>query len=388
MWNLDSYPASMAAPHSALLPLIRGDEIPPGTRVTPEVVSSAEEHGVAALLDHEVERRSLDIGLDLRTRLAMSALGVAAENHNAQAAVTEAMQIAEALGIGIAIFKGVTIGHRFYRYPVLRPTIDVDVFVNPAQIDRFGEFFAALGGPSSDIRAVEAMVGEGRVFEHSIPLSGTSIDLHRDPMNMVLVPRQEQDVWDMTIEIELSDGTSVRTLDLEWTIVHSLLNGFRDNFADLVQVYDLDLMFDAEPDWDRISKIVRVEGWTDMIRYAMAFVSDALGRPSPLPRRAQRSSLVLLRKFWSEDRLLKGVDSAVTSVRRQSALSLLTLGRRRDLAWAYARRVAPPRTVIELRSAPSEDSYPVALYRWRRDQRATNKSWRETIDHKESHETV
>jgi len=362
----------MAAPHQALLPLIRGEEMPPGVRITAQVVASAEEHGVAALLDHEVTRRDIDVGQELRTRLAMGALAVAAENQSAQAAAVSISETATDLDIDIAIFKGVAIGRRFYRNPSLRPTIDVDVFVNPAQVHRMGELFEALGSSHETRSAVETMVAEGRVFEESITVSGSTVDLHRDPMNMVLVSRLEQESWNSTIPFELTNGTILHTLGLEWSIVQALLHGFRDNFADLLHIYDLDLMFDDDPDWDRIATIAETEGWTDIIRFATAFVADALGRPSPLPRHIKRSSLLLIRRIWPNYLLLKGADSVVTSLRRQSALSLLTRGRRSELSLAYMKRIAPSRAVIDLRSQPSDDPYAVALYRWRREQRRTN----------------
>ncbi len=362
----------MAAPHPVLLPLIRGDEIPPGTKITPEIVASAEEHRVAALADHQAARRGIDIGTDLRTRLAMSALAVVAENQAAENTASGVLAIADDLGIEVAIFKGIATGRQFYASPSLRPTIDVDVFVNPAQAGRIGEFFAALGGSDTDRRAIDAMVVEGRVFEHSIPFVGTDVDLHRDPINMVLPTIGEQDLWDTTIEIELANRVRTRTLDLEWSILQALLHAFRDNFADLLHVFDLDLMFDTDPDWDRIAAIAAAEGWTDITRFATAFVCDVLARPTPLPRRVTRSSLMFIRRVWRDDLLLRGEDSVVASMRRQTALSILTSGRRRELVSAYTRRIAPPRSVIELRSELSDDAYPVALYRWRKNQRRAN----------------
>ena len=362
----------MAAPHHALLPLIRGDELPPGTRITTEVVASAEEHGVAALVDAEVTRRGIDVGPDLRTRLAMSAMAAMAEHQAAEQVAAVVAHAAASLGIRVGVFKGVAIGHRFYPKPYLRPTIDVDVFVDPSQLHRMGELAAALGARGPERDGIDAMVAEGRVFEHTIDAGITSIDLHRDPMNMVLPTRSEHERWATMTAVDLPNGPTMATLDLEWTILQALLHAFRDNFADLLHIYDLDLMFDADPDWGRIAAIAAAEGWTDITRYAIAFVCDALGRTTPLPRRTTRASLLLIRKVWPDDLLLKGADSIVTSHRRQSALSLLTTGRRSGLVSAYTRRVVPPRDVIDVRTTPSDDPYAVALVKWRLEQRRRN----------------
>jgi hypothetical protein len=224
------------------------------------------------------------------------------------------------------------------------------------------------------------MAASGRVFEHSIEVGGIHVDLHRDPMNLVLPTRQEHAMWDDTVTVSLPNATEVRTLSLEWAIIQALLHSFRDNFADLLHVYDLDLMFDDDPDWGQIAEIARSEGWTDIIRYATAFVCDTLGRPSPLPRQIARWRLKLIESIWSRDLLLQGADSIVTSMRRQSALDVLAKGRNVELAGAYAKRLAPPREVIDQRAGPTDDSYPVALYRWRLSQARSNADMRTDAD--------
>ncbi len=49
----------MAAPHPALLALVRGDQFPARFRVTMSVVESAAEHGLAPLLDDAAQRLDL-----------------------------------------------------------------------------------------------------------------------------------------------------------------------------------------------------------------------------------------------------------------------------------------------------------------------------------------
>jgi hypothetical protein len=366
----------MAAPHPALLPLIRGEALPPDTLITSELVSSAEEHRVAALVDTEIQRRGIELDPDLATRLAMSSLTAEGENHTALEAVAAVTEAATNIGVEFAVFKGATTGVRWYENPQARPTVDVDIFVSPFQLDRLGDLAIALGDESEDAPILDAMAASGRVFEHSIEVAGIHVDLHRDPMNLVLPTRQEQAMWDDTVTVSLPNGLDVRTLSLEWAIIQALLHSFRDNFADLLHIYDLDLMLNDDPDWGQIAEIARAEGWGDIIRYATAFVCDTLGRPSPLPRQIARWRLKLIESIWSRDLLLQGADSVVTSMRRQSALDVLAKGRNRELAGAYAKRLAPPREVIDLRAGPTDDLYPVALYRWRLSQARSNADMR------------
>jgi hypothetical protein len=377
----------MPEPHPALLPLIRSEGLPPDIRITAEAVASAEEHRVAALVDAETQRRGIELESDLATRLAMSSLAAAGENQTALKAATAAQEAAERIGVDIALFKGLTTGVRWYKEPQARPTVDLDIFVSPFQLDRMSDLAVALGDDSPDVPVLDAMAASGRVFEHSILVEGIQIDLHRDPMNLVLLTRQEHAMWDDTVMVSLPNGLEVRTLSLEWAIIHALLHAFRDNFADLLHIYDLDLMFDDDPNWGYIADIARSEGWTGIIRYATAFVCEVLGRPSPLPKRIARWRLKLIESVWSRDLLLQGAESIVTSMRRQSALDVLTSGRTQELVGAYAKRLTPPREVIDLRAGPTDDPYPVALFRWRLSQARSNADMREDTDTAEDLET-
>jgi hypothetical protein len=65
------YAGRMSAPHPALLSLLRGDEMPPDIRITPELVASAEERGVAALIAAEIQRRGIDVDQGTAATLSM-----------------------------------------------------------------------------------------------------------------------------------------------------------------------------------------------------------------------------------------------------------------------------------------------------------------------------
>jgi hypothetical protein len=196
-----------------------------------------------------------------------------------------------------------------------------------------------------------------------------AVDVHRDPMNLVLPTRRQDLMWLRTDLLDLGDERSVRTLDLELSMVQALLHALRDNFADLLHLYDIELMGAADPDWDFIAAFAEAEGWTDIIRFSLGFVCDVFGHLSPLPRDLSPGSQVLIRMLWPSRILLQGVDSVVRSHHRQSAVSLLITGRRPDLANVMLRRIFPPRSVIDFRFPDSGGSYLFALARWRRAQR-------------------
>ena len=187
-------------------------------------------------------------------------------------------------------------------------------------------------------------------------------------MNMLLPSTREHERWNDTIPIQLGDLT-VRTLDLEDTIIQALLHLFRDNFADLLHCNDVRLMMAAGPDWDEVERRAGVDGWTDIVRFAAWFVAEVFGTTSPLPTTITRWRKLAIDAVWPRSLLLHGGRSVTRSDRRQSAVGILVENRRCATANAYAQRMFPPRTVVDQRAGSSNLAYPVALVEWRLRQR-------------------
>ncbi len=359
----------MTAPHPALLPLITDDERAQTTRITGPLVDSAIEHGVAPLVDDAVRRLDLDVEHDALVLLAMHSLDSAAATAAARTALGSLLDIADSLGIELAVFKGIAIGSRWYSRPELRPAVDIDVFTAPDQSARLGEFAAAVSSKPKSRAVVDAMVAEGRVFEYPLFIDGVTVDLHLDPMNLVVPIRQRAVVWERTECIDIGEGRRVRGLDLELSIIQALLHLLRDGFADLLHVYDLSLMLDDDPDWGFIQQFADTEGLTDAIRFSVGVVCDILDRPPPIPTDLSPYSQAVTAIVWPRRSRLGGFDGAFDGPHRQSLASLLISGRRLAVASALARRVFPPRVVIDDRSPGCDCPYPIALLRWRLAQR-------------------
>ena len=360
----------MAQPHAALIRLARGHNSPTTAKVTVPIVDSAIEHGMAPLLDDERETAQMPGDRDALIALAMHRLNSSAGTAAAARVLTELLDSAGRIGIEIGLVKGLAIGQRWYPSPDLRPAIDVDIFVNPDDAHRLGEFVELLTSRPESRIAVDAMVAEGRVFEYSIPIQGIPVDLHIDPMNLVVLTRQRQLVWERAEVLSLPAGRSIKALDLEMSIVQALLHLFRDNFADLLHFCDIDRMINAGPDWEFVTTYAEAEGLTDLIRFSLGYACEILDRPSPLPTEIGRSSRLLIRAIWPRRIRLKGGDSVARSYRRQSLASLLVAGRRIDVARALIGRAFPPRIVIDDRFEPCGCPYPIALLRWRLAQRS------------------
>lgn len=356
-----------------LVDLVRDGRMPAGTHVTMPIAVSAIEHGLAPLFDEATQTGNVPGDHDALIQLAVHRLDSAASADAAAEALTELLDAAAVFNIEIGLLKGLAIGARWYATPDLRPAVDIDVFVNPDQTDRLGPFVELLTGRPESRRAVDAMVAEGRVFEYSMRVHGVAVDLHIDPMNLVILTRQRRLVWQRCESLPLPEGPSIKVLDLELSIVQALLHVFRDNFADLLHLCDVNLMIDSRPDWGFIADYAEAEGLTDIVRFSLGFVCDVFDRPSPMPRSISTVNRALIALIWPARIRLEGDDSVARSYRRQSLASLLVEGRRLDVVRALVRRLFPPRIVIDDRFEGCECPYPIALLRWRLAQRAQNR---------------
>lgn len=369
----------MAAPDPALLDLVTRSNAAQTTRITRRVVDSAIEHGVAPLLDDAAQRLNLDGDHDAFIRLAMHSLDSAAAAAAARRALHSLLDTANSLGIELAVFKGVAIASRWYPRPELRPAVDVDVFAAPDQTDRLGDFAEAVSSRPQSRIAVDTMVAEGRVFEYSLVADGVTVDLHLDPMNLVVPIRQRDLLWAKTELIDIGDGKLIRVLDLELSIIQALLHLLRDGFVDLLHAYDLSLMFDDNPDWTFIEEFADAEGLTDAVRFSVDVVCTILNRPPPIRTDISPFNRLLASVAWPNRSRLGGLEAGGDGPHRQSLASLLITGRRREVASALLRRVFPPRAVIDDRSTECDCPYPIALVRWRLAQRAEIKRRRPVV---------
>ena len=60
------------------------------------------------------------------------------------------------MGLEIAVFKGPSIGLRWYPRQELRPAVDIDVFVKPSQIQVLGSYVDALDSSPEAGDAIDA----------------------------------------------------------------------------------------------------------------------------------------------------------------------------------------------------------------------------------------
>ena len=312
---------------------------------------------------------------DALVLLAMRSLESAADAAAAEGALIRLVEESVHLGVELALFKGLAIGRRWYPQPELRPAVDVDVFINPNQADRIGSVVEALTEGDANRGAVDAMVVEGRVFEIPLAVNGVAVDLHIDPMNMVVPMRRRRCCGNEPSRCRSAGSTRSE----RWT---SRCRSSRDSStcfgttSPTCCTSTTSLMMDHDPDWGFIAETAEREGWTDLVRESIGYVCDVLGRPSPLPR-ALGNEPPARSAIWPRRIRLRGDERlpGPTPIVRKPAHPPSP----RRGAGSERPGYSLPAAVVDDRLGGSGAPYPVALYRWRRAQRVEIKQLRSRV---------
>jgi hypothetical protein len=101
-----------------------------------QLVSLARQHRVAGLLARVLDLGSTSVlDADSRSRLRQVVLQERAQVASYQPLARRACQTLERAGIAVILLKGTALGDSFYAEPELRPLTDIDLLVQPSQLD-------------------------------------------------------------------------------------------------------------------------------------------------------------------------------------------------------------------------------------------------------------
>ena len=349
----------MTSPDPALIHLCAEGEFPQESYVDSQIVESALEHGVGPLLDAAVRRQRIRSDREALLRLTMASLETAARNREATAALAHLVEVADSVGVRLGLLKGLSTGLRWYPDPDLRPAADVDVFVHPDDLPRFGALIGAFDRHVRHEPTFRSMVAEGRVFDHQVYSHGIEVDIHSDPINLLLATRQSKLIWQRTERISIPNGPNIAALDRELATIQALVNLMRDNFADLVHLNDARLMLSDSLDWGFIEEFAAEEGLTNIVRHSAGYVSEIFDQTSPFLPPTSAANSALVKVIFPARLRLRGVETTVRNFRRGALVGLAVSGRRRETALSLVQRFFPSRDVIGLRAPEISGPYPI-----------------------------
>lgn len=338
----------MARPHPALIELAAGRPVPEPPDVR-QFCASATEHRMHGLVWREVEAGRLQLDEEWRSRLARQVLQVRLTQRRLRAHLVTIAEQMQALGVGLATFKGVTASERWYDSEGDRPCADIDLLVAPADRGRAREIVAALDPDNPLLGVIQAIVDHGALQSVDLWLpDGTAVDLHFDLLKYETRDRRPGMIWERTRPHPLAEGVSVRVLEPEIALAHLLLHLNKDRFRYLGQFVDVARLMEREPvDWDRFAAFVTAEGLETPIGLSLEVVCEVLGVPTPPHPTPDRWRAAVWRRLWSSDVRLRGREGFVRFRNRQRVMPLLARGRTLEGIGAYWKYLFPPGALMD-----------------------------------------
>lgn len=329
----------MAGPHPALFDIAAGRPLR-AVHDLERLSASAVEHHMAGLLWSCVLRGEIDGPTAWKSDLARLDLQVEGRHRVLWQRIADVTGRLEAIGVQVAVLKGVPAEHRWYDRMGERPSVDVDLLVAPDSLGRADEIVAELQ-PAHPLRgSVQESFERGICQSIDLRVDGVSVDLHLDLFKLGLPSHDPDRLWKRTVSIACDGGQVVRVLDAELSLVHLMVHMNRDSYRWLLGFSDVRRILERETiDWDEVRVLAVQEGievpvWAGLT--AVAPVIDVAG-PAVTPGGWR---MRLWGVLWRPSVRLQGNLGFMRYRHRFRWLPLVTDARPRDvLRWQWAQLV-------------------------------------------------
>ncbi len=336
----------MARPHPSLIDLASG-RTRPGTAISADAYNSAGEHRVSGLVHHGIATGDLVAGDTLRKASAEARLTMRARNLRLWDDYEEVRDRLQAIGIEIAVIKGIAFDLLFYPAQATRPAADLDIVIDPAAASRISEVVAAVDPGHGLIGEMDDLVARGLLQSVDVRLpSRTWLDIHVDPIKTGVELRSHGAMWERTIVRETADGRSLRTLEPADALVQAVVHQLKDRFSLLRGHADIArIVQSGDVDWDVVAATLRAEGLAGLFWPALSIVLDELNVHSMVAPNAGLGT-ASVERVWPRATRLRGHEGMQQKVRAKHAIPFLMRGRRREALRHYLRVLFPPRALL------------------------------------------
>ena len=348
---------------------------PPRLVGDPEpLLQSAFEHRMNGLLWRSVQRGQLEVSDDVRRKLAMESVHTEMRHTGIWDALTGAVGRLAAAGIEVATFKGVAAERRWYEGVGDRPCWDVDLLLAPHQLDRAREAVELIHPGHRMAATIQDLVDGWDMQGIPLKFGTTEIDLHFDLFKFGYPGRQPDVIWERTVPLTLDDGSSIRVLDPEVSLVHFLYHLNRDKFKRLLGYTDIArVLSDQSLDRGYVHAFVAAEGLSTQFAMALRAVTETLELPDEGVRIPAGWRARVWRLAWRPSTRLLGLAAEVRFLRRGAlVLPVLVQGRVLDTLRYWLHRLFPPSAAVDLKHPNTKGPYLWRLIsgrigqRWRR----------------------
>lgn len=340
-----------------------------------QLIASALEHRLGSYLLHATMDERIPLARELQRILAASELFDQVQQRRQTKTFQRIVKRLDAADIPIGVFKGIDAQRRWWPPGVIRPSSDIDLFMRPADRQRFHVIQRLVAGDSATSTPdITAFVTAGVVRSATIDVAGVEVDLHADPFNLI-TPIETDTLWQASTASERA-GVKVHVMSAEYALAHNAVNTLREGFPLLSQFVDvLGSAYDRTLDWDNFNDTIEREGIHDIVRYSLTRVFQHLDLEPPQGvQRSRPLATFYLSHLYPKSKEFGGPKSQIINLPSEVLLPAAIVGKRWRFAKLVARRLVMPAGLLKVRSGSGEGSYVGRLARYRRDQWLTRRS--------------
>lgn len=336
----------MARPHPALIELAAGRPLPP-VRDWSGLVESAHEHRMIGLLSSWVTTTEVAAPGWVHDELTREGLSTWARHARMWKTLCRITERLDDAGIEVVTAKGVAAEARWYQRMGDRPCRDIDLVLAPHQRDRIGEVMGLLQPDHFLLTEVGSLVRAGLLQSVDLLVDEIEIDLHVDILKLGIPSRGVEAVW-RTVPLTAPDGTTIRVLDPEASLLVFLIHLNKDRFRSLLSFVDVHRILDQEePDWDFIWGFVHREGLEVHTALTVKAVASILGFDPPSVPATRGTRALLWKALWRPSVRLQGDLSRLIAKRSQFWIPFLARGRFPEAIRWWLRTAFPPRALVD-----------------------------------------
>ncbi len=247
-----------------------------------EVVDAAREQGVLGVLVHHWRQANIEVP---HAPLEAAERHCAVEQLWAQQvriAAGEALRRLYADGVRCAALKGPLLAERLYPEAAIRPSIDLDLLVDPRDVDTATRSLEGLGYGTEEGPAARYASRHGHHLQFH--RDGTpEVELHFRLYAGFGTVLEAGEPLSRARDTCTSDGARVAVLAPEDEVLYLALHAAGHSYVRLLWLYDLKLLLEQSPglDWTQVAARARALGVLSVVAFTCRLLAERLDAPAP-----------------------------------------------------------------------------------------------------------
>lgn len=278
------------------------------------LLNDAAAHGVLGILTPHLSE--LDLPGNVRQELERRTVIEQLWNRQVIGSLEHAVSALDGAGLRACVLKGPMLGERLYPPRTARLSMDVDLLVRPADVDRAARVLRSAGYQGDSDADASYLLRHAHHL-HFTRTGMPAVELHFRAYAGFGAVLPASALMDRATEYRLNGNVRVLVPSPEDEFVYLAIHAAGHSFIRLVWLYDLKLLLRKYPmlNWDHVANLSDASGITTAVGYTIGLLETWLGVPvGPLPRVLRRRGL----RTRIADRLLTEVSAPQTRSARDN----------------------------------------------------------------------